>query len=285
MNSPTTSGTADPRYSKRLAIVVPYRDRADHLARFVPHIAAYFERDKLDRQIAVTINIIEQWGNAPFSRGRLANCGFLLTQDTSDYVCIHDVDYLPMWADYSWTANPARLIWHGLSMRENWETFFGAVSLLDKSVFTAVNGFPNCYWGWGPEDLEMSTPAAAARLQARAARRHLHPAAAQACRLFRRRTSLTMSGAAPTSLFEKREPDFEKLIAAGRHQYAEIPPGREKAAGAADHAGFAERLPLHCRSRRAGTGRRLRRILPARNETRPQCPLTNARSASWSTPG
>ena len=64
------SGTVDPRYSKRLAIIVPYRDRADHLARFVPHIAAYFERDKLDRQIAVTINIIEQWGNAPFSRGR-----------------------------------------------------------------------------------------------------------------------------------------------------------------------------------------------------------------------
>ena len=90
------------------------------------------------------------------SRGRLANCGFLLTQDTSDYVCIHDVDYLPMWADYSWTQNPARLIWHGLSMRENRETFFGAVSLLDKTVFTAVNGFPNCYWGWGPEDLELS---------------------------------------------------------------------------------------------------------------------------------
>ena len=67
------SGTADPRYSKRLAIVVPYRDRAEHLAKFVPHVAAYFERDKLDRQIAVTINIIEQWGNAPFSRGRLAN--------------------------------------------------------------------------------------------------------------------------------------------------------------------------------------------------------------------
>jgi hypothetical protein len=54
------SSTADPRFSKRLAIVVPYRDRAEHLAKFVPHVAAYFERDKLDRQIAVTINIIEQ---------------------------------------------------------------------------------------------------------------------------------------------------------------------------------------------------------------------------------
>ncbi len=85
MNSSRTPGIADPRYSKRLAIVVPYRDRTDHLAKFVPHVAAYFERD---RQIAVTINIIEQWGSTPFSCGRLANCGFLLTQDTSDYVCI-----------------------------------------------------------------------------------------------------------------------------------------------------------------------------------------------------
>lgn len=138
----SNSSTADPRYSKRLAIVVPYRDRAEHLAKFVPHVAAYFERDKLDRQIAVTINIIEQRGSAPFSRGRLANCGFLLTQETSDYVCIHGADYLPMWADYSWTQNLARLIWHGLSMRENRETFFGAVSLLDKSGSPRSTAFP-----------------------------------------------------------------------------------------------------------------------------------------------
>ena len=58
----TTPTESDPRYSKRLAIVVPYRDRAQHLAQFVPHIATYFERDKLDRRIAVTLNIIEQAG-------------------------------------------------------------------------------------------------------------------------------------------------------------------------------------------------------------------------------
>ena len=26
--------------------------------------------------------------------------------------------------------------------------------LLDNAVFAKVNGFPNCYWGWGPEDRE-----------------------------------------------------------------------------------------------------------------------------------
>jgi hypothetical protein len=60
MKLPEKPGAADPRYAKRLAIVVPYRDRAEHLAKFVPHIATYFQRDKLDRQIPVTINIIEQ---------------------------------------------------------------------------------------------------------------------------------------------------------------------------------------------------------------------------------
>jgi len=149
MSSADKPGAVEPRYSKRLTIVVPYRDRAEHLVRFVPHMLAYFERDKLDRQIAVTINIIEQKGDAPFNRGRLANCGFLLTQKVSDYVCIHDVDYLPMWADYSWSQNPARLIWHGLSLGEDHYSFFGAVTLLDNAVFAKVNGFPNCYWGWG----------------------------------------------------------------------------------------------------------------------------------------
>jgi hypothetical protein len=43
----------DPAYGRRLAIIVPYRDRSQHLATFVPHIVAYFERDKLDKQIRI----------------------------------------------------------------------------------------------------------------------------------------------------------------------------------------------------------------------------------------
>lgn len=182
------SGTADPRYSKRLAIVVPYRDRADHLAKFVPHVAAYFERDKLYRQIAVTINIIEQSGNAPFSRGRLANCGFLLTQETSDYVCIHDVDYLPMWADYSWTQNPARLIWHGRCVREP-----GDILACSTSRYS-------------PRSTAFPIATGAARRHTFIPLPHKH-AGYSAPHVFNdvgRRTN---------ALFAKREPDFEKPIA------------------------------------------------------------------------
>lgn len=143
------------RYDKRLAIVVPYRDRAEHLRDFLPRVVAYFQRDKLDRQIAVSIHVIEQSGNAVFNRGMIKNCGYRLVKDSADYVCFHDVDFVPVWADYGWAPQPARLVWHGLPLKEDWERFFGAAVLFDNAAFERVNGYPNAYWGWGPEDLEL----------------------------------------------------------------------------------------------------------------------------------
>ena len=151
----STISSPERRYDKRLAIIVPYRDRAEHLERFLSHIASYFERDKLDRRIAVSIHIVEQLGHAPFNRGRVKNCGYRLVEDKADYICFHDVDHLPIWADYAWSAQPARLIWHGLAIAEDWQHFFGGVVLFDNGAFERVNGYPNAYWGWGPEDLEI----------------------------------------------------------------------------------------------------------------------------------
>ena len=66
------------RYTRNLAIIVPYRDRLDYLKKFMPHMSAYFERDKLDRYISVSFNVIEQVGDKPFNRGKIKNCGFAL---------------------------------------------------------------------------------------------------------------------------------------------------------------------------------------------------------------
>jgi hypothetical protein len=153
----SASDTSRPerRYDKRLAVVVPYRERAEHLEKLLPHLKAYFERDKLDRQIAVSVHVVEQAGRAPFNRGMIKNSGYKLVRDSADYVCFHDVDYLPIWADYGWSAQPARLIWHGLTLQEDRDRFFGGVVLFDKAAFERVNGYPNAYWGWGPEDLEL----------------------------------------------------------------------------------------------------------------------------------
>ncbi|MEJ7668028.1 MAG: galactosyltransferase-related protein [Casimicrobiaceae bacterium] len=139
-------------YAQRLAIVVPYRDRADHLARFLPHITAYFERDKLDCAIRYSVHIVEQLGTATFNRGAVKNAGFLLTRAGADYVCFHDVDYLPLWADYSFARRPTRLIWHGLDPEPDRAAFLGGVVAFNLADFARINGYSNDYWEWGYED-------------------------------------------------------------------------------------------------------------------------------------
>jgi len=143
-------------YDEKLCIIVPYRDRAEHLQQFIPHMLAYFQRDKLDRYIQYSIHIVEQYGTGPFNRGKLKNCGFALTKTDAGYVSFHDVDYLPIWADYSYCQQPARLIWHGLVTNERYESFFGGVLLFTPAMFERVNGYSNNYWGWGFEDRELS---------------------------------------------------------------------------------------------------------------------------------
>lgn len=152
---------------KRLNIVVPYRAREPHLRAFVPALRAYFDRDKLDREIPYRVLIIEQNSELPFNRGALKNIGFALGRDDTDYVCFHDIDYLPIWADYSWSDVPACIVWYGAEerpikpgrsnrcVRHPLESFFGAAVLMPNSTFAQVNGFANSYWGWGFEDWDL----------------------------------------------------------------------------------------------------------------------------------
>jgi hypothetical protein len=148
----------DPaNYARRLAIIVPYRNRAEHLARFLPHMVTYFERDKLDRAIAYSIHVVEQLGEAPFNRGALCNAGARIVDEEADYFCFHDVDHLPIWADYSYVTRPTRLVWHGLDPHTDYASFFGAVVAFNRDDFRRVNGFSNDYWGWGYEDDDLRT--------------------------------------------------------------------------------------------------------------------------------
>jgi len=153
--------------AKRLNIVVPYRDREAHLNAFVPLVRAYFARDKVDKDIPYRVLIIEQEKGLPFNRGALKNIGFVIGRDQSDYTCFHDIDYLPVWADYSWSDRPTAIVWHGAETRpwslkypqrrtgNKLEDFFGAVVLTPNALFQQVNGYANTYWGWGWEDTDI----------------------------------------------------------------------------------------------------------------------------------
>jgi len=83
-----------------------------------------------------------------------------------DNVCFHDVDYLPMWADYSEPSLPSRIVWHGMDKRPVGHGTnrvvtaqrygLAAVAVMRKWHFEAANGYSNKYWGWGYEDTDLA---------------------------------------------------------------------------------------------------------------------------------
>ena len=140
---------------EKLAVIVPYRDRRSHLNTFVPYLLSYFEKTQKD--IYISLYVIEQKDDKPFNRGKLLNVGFDIAKKDNDYdyVCFHDVDYLPLTADYSKPDMPTRLIWKDLTKNEDPILFFGAVVLFPSKQFIQVNGFSNNYRGWGFEDKDL----------------------------------------------------------------------------------------------------------------------------------
>lgn len=152
---------------QRLGIVIPYRNRSDHLVQIVPHLGKYFTRHANDRNIPVRILVVEQPAGEPFNRGLMCNIGFQVLADEVDYVCFHDVDYLPIWADFTYPDQPTMLIWYGFESRpidparpmerviHNLEASFSAAVLFRNEHFRRINGYPTAHWGWGYEDTDV----------------------------------------------------------------------------------------------------------------------------------
>jgi hypothetical protein len=135
--------------TKRLSVIVPYRDRAAHLEQFAPAIKMALESQGID----FSLLIVEQTFDKPFNRAKLLNVGFELSKEF-DYFCFHDVDMLPIVFDYSYVTAPTHLAaeveqfgW-GLA----YQTYFGGVTMFDKESFLKINGYSNEYHGWGAED-------------------------------------------------------------------------------------------------------------------------------------
>jgi hypothetical protein len=132
----------------KLGIIVPYRNRLEHLEVFKKHIKEYF----LKTNIKYELIIVEQYDDKPFNRGKLLNIGFLAAEQLGcDYVVFHDVDMLPINVDYSYSNIPIHLATNITSNKR----YFGGVTLFPINLFKEINGFPNEYWGWGFEDDEL----------------------------------------------------------------------------------------------------------------------------------
>ena len=133
--------------NKKLAIIVPYRDRQSHLEVFVPYMQEYL------KDYDYKIFVIEQNDNKPFNRGKLLNVGARIAiKEGFDYFALHDVDMLPLkGVDYSYSETPIHLV-SKINKDIPFMDYFGGVTLFNVHDYKLVNGYSNEYWGWGFED-------------------------------------------------------------------------------------------------------------------------------------
>lgn len=138
----------------KLGIIVPYRNRYEHLQEFKKSITEYLS----EKGITYELIIIQQDNAKLFNRGMLLNIGFKYSKKFGcDYVVFHDVDMIPISVDYSYSDIPIHLSTHfyfqnGEKQREIFDTYFGGVTMFPISYFEQINGYSNKYWGWGFED-------------------------------------------------------------------------------------------------------------------------------------
>lgn len=137
----------------KIGIVVPYRDRENHLKEFLPSIKKTLTEQNIDFEII----IVEQTDTKSFNRGKLLNIGVEKAIELGcNYVALHDVDMLPIKADYSIVDRPTHIATKFTSDTNEkkivFDTYFGGVTLFPISDYIKVNGYSNKYFGWGFED-------------------------------------------------------------------------------------------------------------------------------------
>ncbi|CAF0846364.1 unnamed protein product [Adineta ricciae] len=138
----------------RVAIIIPYRDRFEHLVTLLYYLHPILQRQELDYKIYVS----EQDGNGTYNKAVLMNAAFLYASSEYDFQCFvfHDVDLIP--EDdrnmYSCPIFPRHMsvAIDEMNYKLTYEELIGGVLNIRNEHFLAVNGYSNLYWGWGAED-------------------------------------------------------------------------------------------------------------------------------------
>ncbi|KAM4544431.1 beta-1,4-galactosyltransferase 1-like [Fundulus diaphanus] len=143
---------------QKVAIIIPFRNRHEHLKHWLHFLHPILIRQQLD----YGVYIINQKGDNVFNRAKLMNIGHVEALKEYDYDCFvfSDVDMVPLDDRnlYRCSDNPRHLsvAVDKFNFILPYATLFGGVSAISKEQFLKVNGFSNTFWGWGGEDDDLS---------------------------------------------------------------------------------------------------------------------------------
>lgn len=139
----------------RVGIIIPYRDRKQHLPILMKNLHPFLMKQQIDYGIF----LVEQSSDGSFNRAKLMNIGFVEALKIYEWDCFifHDVDLLPMDDRnlYNCPTQPRHMsvAIDTFKWQLPYSSIFGGVSSMTTKQFKAVNGFSNSYYGWGGEFL------------------------------------------------------------------------------------------------------------------------------------
>ena len=147
----------------KTVIIVPYRNRAEHLNVFLIHMHDFLQRQQIEYCIVVS----EQINKGKFNKGILMNAAFEETKLFFDFDCVvfHDVDMLPENDFNMYSCKNANNTFKSpihlstkidkYNYKYPYGTDFGGVTMLSRKQYETTNGHSNLFWGWGREDSDI----------------------------------------------------------------------------------------------------------------------------------
>lgn len=137
-----------------IAIIIPHRNRIQHLKDFYKHI----NKLKKSKNHNFDIYVIDQLNTYKFNRAILLNVGYNIAKQNYNYdrYIFHDVDSYPTQElfdiYFKYIDKNIHFASPFLDYKYTFNDFFGGVVSFKGSDFEKINGYPNNFYGWGGED-------------------------------------------------------------------------------------------------------------------------------------
>lgn len=142
---------------QKVAIIIPYKDREEHLVKWLWNMHQILVRQRREYCVFVA----EPLGSGHFNKGATMNSAVSEAISRGfDCVVLHDVDML-LEDDhniYACEDSPVHLspLIDKFKYKDHYGTEFGGVTMLKTEQYIKANGYSNLYWGWGKEDDDMA---------------------------------------------------------------------------------------------------------------------------------
>ena len=143
---------------QKVAIIIPYRNRQNHLHVFVNHLHKILVRQDMHYRIF----IVEQAHPNIFNKAALMDIAFLEAYRIFKFDCVifHDVDLLleddrNIYACVKGTPRHIASHTDKHNYKLPYSSLFGGGTGFTTEQFRRINGYATVYWGWGGEDDDM----------------------------------------------------------------------------------------------------------------------------------